>query len=226
MKAKAALKRRILETEALLHSRGAILAIGRGDTSQPGIENSRICLQPSLGGCLAVLALADRIHDGAFHLQFELQIGQQLADIGAIRGIAGTGQGVDFRAAEAISEPVSSSAPARAPNVVTTLPARAVPVTLADELAELNRAETALGAGDTRTAFEALDHYDRVLKGRRMRAEATLLRIETLSRAGQPKAAAALAARFVKENPGSPLVDRAESFMSRASAPDAGVGPR
>jgi len=86
-------------------------------------------------------------------------------------------------------------------------------VTLSDELSALKVASSALSAGDTDAALSALDRYDRVLKGKKMRAEATLLRIEALSRAGQAEAASALAQRFVKQNPGNPLVDRARSFV-------------
>ena len=89
----------------------------------------------------------------------------------------------------------------------------AAPVSLTEELSALKVASSALSAGDTRAALAALDHYDRVLKGKKMRAEATLLRIEALSRAGQAEAASALAQRFVEQNPGNPLVDRARSFV-------------
>jgi uncharacterized protein (DUF1800 family) len=66
---------------------------------------------------------------------------------------------------------------------------------LADELAQLKRVENALGAGDTRRALDELDRYDRASKGQRMRAE--------------------LARRFVEQNPESPLVDRARSFVAK-----------
>ena len=39
------------------------------------------------------------------------------------------------------------------------------------------------------------------------------LRIEALANSGQSQAAAELAARFAKQNPSSPLVDRARSFI-------------
>jgi outer membrane protein assembly factor BamD (BamD/ComL family) len=84
---------------------------------------------------------------------------------------------------------------------------------LSNELEVLKVAENALRAGDTKGALAALDRYDTVLKGRRLRAEASVLRIETLSRAGQTQAASALARRFVADNPTSPLVDRARAFI-------------
>jgi hypothetical protein len=114
--------------------------------------------------------------------------------------------------------PVEPPASARAPRA-------APPATLADELAVLKEAESALAASDPRTALAALDRYDHVLKGKQMRAEATLLRLEALSRAGNRRLAATLAARFVAQNPGSPLVDRARSFLSSSAAATDGGRP-
>ena len=95
------------------------------------------------------------------------------------------------------------------------------PATLTDELAVLARARGALRSGDTKQALRELDHYDHVLKGTKLEAEASLLRIEALSRAGQAAEAASQARRFVKENPNSPLVDRARSFAEPSSDPSA-----
>jgi hypothetical protein len=89
----------------------------------------------------------------------------------------------------------------------------APPATLADELTALKRAEGALADGNAAGALAELDRYDGVLHGKQMRAEAALLRMEALSRAGKTAAAGALAARFVAENPESPLVDRARTFL-------------
>ena len=104
----------------------------------------------------------------------------------------------------ASAKPAASGAPAAV---------HSAPVSLTEELSALKVASSALSAGDTQAALAALDHYDRVLKGQKMRAEATLLRIEALSRAGQADVASALAQRFVQQNPGNPLVDRARSFV-------------
>jgi hypothetical protein len=105
---------------------------------------------------------------------------------------------------------VETAMPSAAPRVAR--PARSAPATLTDELSSLQLASNALGAGDAHAALAALDQYDR-MKGQKMRAEATVLRIEALSRAGQPDAASVLAKRFVEQNPESPLVDRARSFV-------------
>jgi len=77
----------------------------------------------------------------------------------------------------------------------------------------LKVAQQALASSDTQAALKALDRYDRILKGQKLRAEATLLRIEALSKSGQDQAAAELASRFARQNPTSPLVDRARSFI-------------
>ena len=116
--------------------------------------------------------------------------------------------------AEAPSTAVPSlpMAPKPAPLVAPTA-VHSAPASLSDELSALKVASSALSAGDPQAALAALDGYDRVLKGQKMRAEATLLRIEALARGGQTEAASVLAQRFVEQNPGSPLVDRARSFV-------------
>jgi hypothetical protein len=86
------------------------------------------------------------------------------------------------------------------------------PATLADELAVLQRARAALGSGDPERALGELDRYDRMLQGRKLESEATLLRIEALSRAGRADQAAVLARRFIESNPNHPLVDQARRY--------------
>ena len=121
------------------------------------------------------------------------------------------------------------SAPVLAPTAATSValsakpvlsvsapsPVHSAPVSLGDELDALKVASSALSAGNTSAALAALDQYDHVLKGKKMRAEATLLRIEALSRSGQAGGASALAQQFVDKNPESPLVDRARSFVTQ-----------
>jgi hypothetical protein len=120
------------------------------------------------------------------------------------------------------SSATANHAPPIAPSLAVTvkqtpslqpMPLPPAPPSLSDELSALKVASSALGADDPTAALAALDRYDRVLKGQKLRAEATLLKIEALSRAGQVQAASALAQRFVDQNPGSPLVDRARSFV-------------
>jgi hypothetical protein len=122
----------------------------------------------------------------------------------------------------AVPQPAPSEAVPAVPSLALTakpaasaapMPVHSAPASLSDELGALKLASNALSAGDPKAALAALDHYDRVLKGRKLRAEATLLRVEALSRAGQVQSASALAQSFVDQNPGSPLVDRARSFV-------------
>lgn len=114
----------------------------------------------------------------------------------------------------------SNDEPPTLPSVVVTAkpvrgpaPVPVPPASLSDELGALKVASTALSNGDPQAALAALDRYDRVIKGQKLRAEATLLKIEALSRAGQTQAASALAERFVGQNPDNPLVDRARMFV-------------
>lgn len=100
---------------------------------------------------------------------------------------------------------------------------RVAPPTLSDELASLKRARSSLSGGEPAATLAELDRYDRTLHGKALRSEATVLRIEALSRLGQRDRAAALARQFVEKNPNDPLVDRARSFATQSSHPaDAG----
>jgi hypothetical protein len=98
------------------------------------------------------------------------------------------------------------------------------PASLPDEIASLDRARAALSSGDAQGALRVLDDYDRVLRGTRLTAEATLLRIDALARLGRAAEASALATRFVDANPASALADRARAFIktSNLSRVDAG----
>jgi hypothetical protein len=112
------------------------------------------------------------------------------------------------------AQPAPTTAPSHAPPRLTApLPSASAAATLSDELDALKVASTALNAGDAQAALSALDRYDHVLKGSKLRTEATLLRIQALARSGNAQAASTLAQRFVDQNPDSPLVDRARSFI-------------
>ncbi len=127
---------------------------------------------------------------------------------------------VGRRAAASSAAPVASAptiAPTNNLKRSNALPsasvARSAPATLSDELEALKLASTALNAGDASAALKALDRYDQLLDGGKLRAEATLLRIQALARSGNVQAASALAQQFVDRNPDSPLVDRARAFI-------------
>ena len=93
-------------------------------------------------------------------------------------------------------------------------PPRPAP-SLVEEVTALDRARSALAQGDTAGALQSLDDYDQVLHGVRLREEATLLRIELLAKSGHTAEARAMAARFVADNPGSSLAERARRFLER-----------
>jgi hypothetical protein len=103
------------------------------------------------------------------------------------------------------------------PRLAAPLPSASTTVTLSDEIDALKVASTALNAGNGPAALAALDRYDHQLKGSKLRAEATILRIQALARSGNAQAASDLAQRFVDGNPDSPLVDRARSFIETGS---------
>jgi len=92
--------------------------------------------------------------------------------------------------------------------------ARRPAASLSEELELLEHARTALANGSAGRALELLRRYEVTLRGTRLRAEATMLRIEALSATGRANEAARLALAFVEENPGSPIADRARSFVT------------
>ncbi|HTQ08108.1 MAG TPA: tetratricopeptide repeat protein [Polyangiaceae bacterium] len=114
-------------------------------------------------------------------------------------------------AAARVSPPASSAEPSAAHVEKAAAPAPAP--TLGDEIAQLQAVRTALGAGDPKRALALLDRYARSTRGGSLGDEALVLRLDALTRAGRGAEASALASRFVANNPGSPLVDRARAFV-------------
>lgn len=108
--------------------------------------------------------------------------------------------------------PAASGLPAKAARAAASASPPAPAATLSDEVATLDRARTALVAGDAAQALRVLDEYDHVLHGTALTAEATLLRVEALARSGQAARASKLARRLIESNPGSPLAERARKF--------------
>lgn len=126
------------------------------------------------------------------------------------------------RAAEVVRDPEPSAPPASAPAPLPIVTARrSAPApssstakpSLADEVRALESARAEIRAGNPVAALRSLDDYARNMRGGVMTAEATLLRIEALSRAGRAPEADALARRFVDANPHSALSDRARQFV-------------
>ncbi len=111
------------------------------------------------------------------------------------------------------------TAPIRTPRPTASPPAPS----LSAELTFLDRARGALERDEPTAALAELDAYQRA-GGRRLVEEAKLLRIEALSRAGDDAEAGDRARDFLATHPGSPLVDRARSFLG-ASAPQPTTQP-
>ena len=121
--------------------------------------------------------------------------------------------------------------PPPAPSSSATMPSArpsAAPATpsLSDEIRNLDRARTRLGANDPAGALQLLDEYDRRGRRGRLADEATLLRIEALARAGRKGDAEGLAKRFVRANPDSSLSDRARGFIADSGADEDREGVR
>ena len=83
---------------------------------------------------------------------------------------------------------------------------------LAQEVAQLDQVSAKLGSGDTDAALRLLEDYEHG-SAPRLSAEATLLKIEALARAGRTDEARAIAKNFVARYPDSPLVDRARAYL-------------
>ncbi|WP_437963012.1 hypothetical protein WME76_48305 (plasmid) [Sorangium sp. So ce119] len=110
----------------------------------------------------------------------------------------------------------ASASPSPAPAAVASPPrptgaasrARSAPVAPADALGEqvamIDRARDALGAGDAAGCLAALDAHDGRFPRSAMGEEATVLRIEALIRLGDRARAADLGQRFLASRPTSP----------------------
>lgn len=114
--------------------------------------------------------------------------------------------------------PKPSVAPSAAAAAADGAVARSTPApTFSSELGVLKQVRLALRARDGRAALALLDGYDSGEYGKTLSLEATVLRIEALEAVGQHAEARALARRFVRDNPDSPLAERAQRFVESAS---------
>jgi TolA-binding protein len=87
---------------------------------------------------------------------------------------------------------------------------------IAPEIQALDVARAALHAGDAARALEALEAYARRYPGGVLRQESTALRVEALLETGDERAAAAIARRFLRDNPDSPHAKRVRSLLEGA----------
>jgi hypothetical protein len=91
-------------------------------------------------------------------------------------------------------------------------------LTLSAEISLLADVRKALRAGDSSRALTMLDRSQRQLALGQLRLEAEVLRLEALAKLGKFEQASARAKRFVENNPNSPLVDRARTFVREPSS--------
>jgi hypothetical protein len=109
-------------------------------------------------------------------------------------------------------EPIASAAPVNAPSVRAPK-ASASSADLTAELAAIEKARSALSAGDASGALSQLDAYARSYPRGRLALEAEVLRIDALARSGQRDAAKKRAEQFVRRHPNSVLNARVRGYI-------------
>jgi hypothetical protein len=94
---------------------------------------------------------------------------------------------------------------------------------LPKELSLLDRVRRELASGNPRLAHRLLDEYEGLFPNGRLATEATVLRIESLARAGDRAGVAAVGKEFLTRHPNGPYATRVRSMMgdSSRSGPDA-----
>jgi len=125
------------------------------------------------------------------------------------------------RAAEATLAPVEekiSEPPAKTAAIPAPAPERAAD-TLSLELQALDQARRALAAGDAALALTRLDDYARRFPKRTLGAEATVLRIEALTKSGNKALALRLGREFLNKQPNGPYARRVQSLIGEPSGP-------
>lgn len=94
-------------------------------------------------------------------------------------------------------------------------PTSASTPTLSKELGAIKQIRQALRNRDGSAALALLERYDSGEYGSSLSLEASVLRVEALDAVGRRAEAEALARRFVRDNPDSPLAERAQRFLDR-----------
>jgi hypothetical protein len=87
---------------------------------------------------------------------------------------------------------------------------------LAQELASVDKARSALRSGNAAAALEQVSRYERAYKRPRFAPEASALRIEALIAQGRRAEAGQLARVFMANYPGHPLTVRLRTFLGEA----------
>jgi hypothetical protein len=88
---------------------------------------------------------------------------------------------------------------------------------LGEQVVSLDKARTALNAGDSAEAIRLIDDYETRFPNGSLSQEATILRIEALSKLGKRSEAAELGARFVAAHPSHPYAAKLERLLGAAS---------
>lgn len=118
----------------------------------------------------------------------------------------------------AYPEPVAPAEPPkvepRTPRITSSAPVDTLPL----ELEAIDQARSALARGDYAQASRLLDRYRVRFPRPHLRAEATMLRIETLAASGDRGGAARLGRAFLKANPNSPYARRVRSLIGDDSS--------
>lgn len=87
------------------------------------------------------------------------------------------------------------------------------------ELSQIEAARGALRAGDPARSLRLLSEYSQQHPKGSLRTEATVLRIEALSAAGDHAAASRLGKQFLAQSPNGPYARRIRSLLAQAGAP-------
>lgn len=106
-------------------------------------------------------------------------------------------------------EPATGLAPAPKAPVLAVAPGDKV----AEEVAALDRARSALGAGDARGALAFLDAYERSYPRGTLTPEATVLRVRALVQLGRRSDAESVVDGFVRTHPGSAQAARLRALV-------------
>ncbi len=119
------------------------------------------------------------------------------------------------RAGGSVATPIAAKRP---PKALST-PVETTPIDaehLAEQVAVVDRARSALARGDAAAALKALDEYDSRFSRRKFAPEALYLRMESLLRMGRPDAARSVAQSLVNAFPTSPHTARARQVLAQA----------
>jgi hypothetical protein len=117
---------------------------------------------------------------------------------------------------------------------VATMPAQSASaasagaeLSLAEEVAALDRARKALESGDPASALRAIEQRERQPRAGVLQPEAMVVRIEAHLKMGRRQVARELASQFLADYPGHPLRNRVQALLVQADAatPSGGATP-